>query len=77
MLADISQTANKTKPVVPMSLYLPKTGGSILITSRNSDLATRLTGKPDLILKINNLKDDDALKLLQNKVSADHSPEAD
>jgi hypothetical protein len=76
-LADMSQTANKTKPVAPMSLYLPRIGGLILITSKNGDLATQLTGKPDLILKIDKLEDDDALKLFQNKVSADYFPEAD
>jgi hypothetical protein len=76
-LAGISPTANKTEPVAPMSRYLPRTGGSILITSRNGDLATQLTGKPGLVLKIDKLDDGDALKLLQNKVSADQSPEAD
>src|SRR6266498_3647912 len=63
--------------VAPMSRYLPRIGGSMLITSRNGDLATQLSGKPDLVLNIDKLEDDDALKLLQNKVSADHSPEAD
>jgi tetratricopeptide (TPR) repeat protein len=76
-LADMSPTANKTEPVGPMSRYLPRTGGSMLITSRNGDLAKQLTGKADLVLEIDKLEHDDALKLLQNKVSADQSPEAD
>ena len=48
----------------------------MLITSRNGDLAKQLTGKADLVLEIDKLEDD-ALKLLQNKISADQSPEAD
>jgi hypothetical protein len=70
-------TANKTEPVKPISCYLPRTGGSILIISRNGDLAKQLTGKADLILEINKLEDDDALRLFQNKISANQFSKAD
>jgi hypothetical protein len=63
VLAGMPPIANKAEPIAPMSRYLPRIGGSVLITSRNGDLATQLTGKPDLVLKIDKLENDDALKL--------------
>lgn len=77
MLIGMPPTADNTELVASMSRYFPRIGGSVLIISRNGDLATQLIGKPDLVFKIDKLKDDDALKLLQNKLSADHFPKAD
>jgi len=55
--------ANKTELVEPMSRYLLRTGGLILIILRNGDLAKELTGKADLVFEIDKLEVDVALRL--------------
>jgi hypothetical protein len=58
--------------------YLPqKSKGSILITSRNRDAVSRLTGRPDRVLKIEQLGKDDARNLLRKKLPNDKSDEED
>lgn len=44
-----------------MSLYLPRSRGSILITSKDDDVAARLTGTVHLVLTIDTLEEGDAL----------------
>ncbi|KAH7459901.1 hypothetical protein FOMA001_g19846 [Fusarium oxysporum f. sp. matthiolae] len=51
--------------------YLPQSpNGSILITTRNKDLAFRLTGNSQMIHEIGPMTQEEALKLLGNKLGA-------
>lgn len=52
-----------------LSRYLPKTSnGSILITSRNKDVAARLTGSYKHIREVHAMSQDEGLQLLQKKL---------
>jgi hypothetical protein len=61
-----------------LSSYVPqKSRGLILITLRNKDAASQLTGRTDSILKIKQLENDDARDLLRKKLPNDKSDEED
>ena len=50
--------------------FLPQSqNGSILITSRNVDVAVRLTGRDNDVIRIRNMSTDQSLELLRNKLS--------
>ncbi|SPO02493.1 uncharacterized protein DNG_05166 [Cephalotrichum gorgonifer] len=53
----------------PLATYLPQSrNGSIIITTRNKDLAWRLTGNRENIIEIGPMVQTDALTLLQKKL---------
>ncbi|OCK73508.1 hypothetical protein K432DRAFT_233234, partial [Lepidopterella palustris CBS 459.81] len=55
----------------PLSDFLPQSpNGSILITSRNQDVAYRLTGSYASVIEVKLMDDDDALALLKKKLGA-------
>ncbi|KAK3344474.1 hypothetical protein B0T25DRAFT_573411 [Lasiosphaeria hispida] len=55
----------------PLATYLPQSrNGSILITTRNSDLAFRLTGRRPNMIEIGPIVQTDALKLLGKKLGS-------
>lgn len=57
--------------VALLSDYLPQSpNGSILITSRNQDVACKLTGDFTSIIEVRPMKKDDALALLQKKLGS-------
>src|SRR5205085_146487 len=51
-----------------LAAYLPKSHGSILITSRNKDAAARLTGSYKNIKEVHAMDKGQALQLLRNKL---------
>ncbi|KAJ6781734.1 hypothetical protein PWT90_05231 [Aphanocladium album] len=53
--------------------YLPKTSnGKVLVTSRNLNVAERLVGNYEAILKVPPMRNDEALLLLQEKLNIGH-----
>ncbi|KAK8143532.1 hypothetical protein G3M48_007092 [Beauveria asiatica] len=55
----------------PIASYLPKrNNGKVLITSRNLDVAERLTGGHKAIISIPEMESDEALLLLQEKLTS-------
>jgi tetratricopeptide (TPR) repeat protein len=59
------------QPVALSSEFLPHTSnGSVLITSRNRDLAVRLTGNPASVVMVEPMDQADALALLQKKINS-------
>jgi tetratricopeptide (TPR) repeat protein len=57
------------QPLEPLSDYLPHSpNGSILITSRNYNLAERLTGNYSSVIQVMPMSNDDALVLLEKKL---------
>ncbi|KAH8714901.1 Nephrocystin-3 [Beauveria bassiana] len=58
---------------IPIASYLPKSNnGKTLITSRNLDVAERLTGGHKAIISIPAMKSDEALLLLQEKLTSSY-----
>lgn len=52
-----------------LASYIPKTGnGKVLVTSRNLNVAERLTGSHKAILRISAMEEAEALKILENKL---------
>jgi tetratricopeptide (TPR) repeat protein len=76
-ITSVSQASSKIGTSTAGSLYLPRSKGSILITSRNADVAAQLTGKSNLVLKVDRLEEDDAIKLFRKKLPHDHSVNTD
>ncbi|KAM3481256.1 hypothetical protein MY8738_004608 [Beauveria namnaoensis] len=59
---------------MPIASYLPKSNnGKTLITSRNLDVAERLTGGHKAIISIPAMKSDEALLLLQEKLTSSYN----
>src|SRR5437764_7485852 len=59
-----------TRGGLTLANALPQSqNGSILITSRNRDVAVKLTGRDNDVLLIQTMSGDQGLKLLQNKLS--------
>lgn len=52
----------------PIASYLPKTNGKILVTSRNLNVAERLTGSYKAIMRIPTMSSAESLRLLQTKL---------
>ncbi|SPO02487.1 uncharacterized protein DNG_05160 [Cephalotrichum gorgonifer] len=53
----------------PLAMYLPQSrNGSIIITTRDKDLASRLTGNRENLIEIGPMVQTDALTLLQKKL---------
>ncbi|KAH6641838.1 P-loop containing nucleoside triphosphate hydrolase protein [Chaetomium tenue] len=60
----------------PFATYLPQNrNGSILITTRNKDLAFRLTGYHQNIIEVGPMAQTDALTLLENKLGSLPDPD--
>jgi tetratricopeptide (TPR) repeat protein len=76
-ITSVSQASSKIGTGTARSLYLPISRGSILITSRNVDVAARLTGKSDLVLKVDRLNEIHAIELFRKKLPHDHSVNTD
>jgi tetratricopeptide (TPR) repeat protein len=56
--------------VEPLSDFLPQSpNGTILITSRSQDVARRLTGRGDCLIEVKPMDEDEALALLEAKLS--------
>ncbi|USP73041.1 hypothetical protein yc1106_00315 [Curvularia clavata] len=63
---------------MPLESYLPPAAhGTILITSRNKVVATNLVDGPNGIIHVEPMGEEDALALLQTKVSLTESDQAD
>lgn len=76
--ASVPPVRDHTRSSAALSTYLPqKSTGSVLITSRNRDAASRLTGRAERVLKIEQLNTDDTQDLLQKKLPNDKSNEED
>ncbi|KAM0739303.1 hypothetical protein ACQRIT_007040 [Beauveria bassiana] len=59
---------------IPIASYLPKSNiGKTLITSRNLDVAERLTGGHKAIISIPAMESDEALLLLQEKLTSSYN----
>jgi hypothetical protein len=66
-LNDSEPPGNRT--FVSLSAYLPQSrNGSILVTSRNKDVAARLTGGYNHICEVRAMNDRDSLQLLRKKL---------
>ncbi|KAK4207944.1 kinesin light chain 3 [Rhypophila decipiens] len=60
----------------PFATYLPQSrNGSILITSRNNDMAFRLTGRRQTIIEVGPMVQTDALTLLERKLGSLSDPD--
>ncbi|KAI8272461.1 Kinesin light chain [Colletotrichum sp. SAR11_57] len=69
---DIQMLFSKRNNEKPITSYLPKRENSkILITSRNSDAAERLTGNVKMIYTVPTMENEQALQLLQKKLGRD------
>ncbi|KAJ0358885.1 hypothetical protein COL26b_014445 [Colletotrichum chrysophilum] len=69
---DIQMLFSKRNGEKPITSYLPKRENSkILITSRNSDAAERLTGNVKMIYTVPTMENEQALQLLQKKLGQD------
>ncbi|KAF6804524.1 Kinesin light chain 5 [Colletotrichum sojae] len=69
---DIQMLFSKRNSEKPITSYLPKRENSkILITSRNSDVAERLTGNVKMIYTVPTMENEQALQLLQKKLGRD------
>ncbi|KAJ0268771.1 hypothetical protein CBS470a_013803 [Colletotrichum nupharicola] len=69
---DIQMLFSKRNSEKPITSYLPKRENSkILITSRNSDAAERLTGNIKMIYMVPTMENEQALQLLQKKLGRD------
>jgi hypothetical protein len=54
----------------PFATYLPQGNGSIIVTTRNKDLASRLTGGRKNIIEVGTMAQTDALTLLEKKLGS-------
>ncbi|KAK2599970.1 hypothetical protein QQS21_005272 [Conoideocrella luteorostrata] len=55
----------------PLASYLPKTGnGKVLVTSRNLNVAERLTGSHITIMQLHTMSSDEAVLLLRKRLSS-------
>ena len=63
----------------PLIEYIPQTrNGSILITSRNREVALALTNQEDeCLINVDSMDPTEAIKLLKSKIPKDKSPEKD
>ncbi|KAF6844296.1 kinesin light chain protein [Colletotrichum musicola] len=69
---DIQMLFSECNSEKPITSYLPKRENSkILITSRNSDVAERLTGNIKMIYTVPTMENEQALQLLQKKLGWD------
>ncbi|KAF6788995.1 Kinesin light chain 5 [Colletotrichum sojae] len=69
---DIQMLFSERNSEKPITSYLPKRENSkILITSRNSDAAERLTGNVKMIYTVPTMENEQALQLLQKKLGRD------
>ncbi|KAF6782913.1 Kinesin light chain 5, partial [Colletotrichum sojae] len=69
---DIQMLFSKRNSEKPITSYLPKRENSkILITSRNSDVAERLTGNVKMIYTVPTMENEQALQLLRKKLGWD------
>ena len=70
-----SQIPEAQRSSVPLITYLPQTsrGGSVLITSRNRDVAFRLTDSVKSLIDVPDMSKKDAVALLCKKLPDDHS----
>ncbi|KAL8815637.1 MAG: hypothetical protein Q9191_008440, partial [Dirinaria sp. TL-2023a] len=60
------------RAALPLHAYLPQTrNGSILITSRNRDVAVRLTGRYEDTIKVESMDESQALRLFKKKAQSD------
>jgi tetratricopeptide (TPR) repeat protein len=76
--ASMTQISDQLGRAAVLSTYLPKrSGGSILITSRNRDAAFQLVGRLDRIIKVKQFEEVDAKTLLRKKLPNDPSDEGD
>jgi tetratricopeptide (TPR) repeat protein len=74
----MTQISDQLGRAAVLSTYLPKrSGGSILITSRNRDAAFQLVGRLDRIIKVKQFEEVDAKTLLRKKLPNDPSDEGD
>ncbi|KAJ2965387.1 hypothetical protein NQ176_g10643 [Zarea fungicola] len=69
--ADILEVYFKSEEEFPIAAYLPKrSNGQILITTRNLNVAEKLTGSRKAIISVPAMDHDQALQLLQEKLSS-------
>jgi hypothetical protein len=73
----MTQISDRTGRVTALSAYLPKSRGSILITSRSRDTAFQLIGRLDRIIKVTQFEDVDAKALLKKRLPDDPSSNGD
>ena len=65
-----SASSGDTRRRLTLADFLPQSqNGSILITSRNVDIAVKLTGRDKDVIRIQSMSQDQGLKLLRNKLS--------
>jgi hypothetical protein len=63
-------SSNVKNTTIALARFLPQsTNGSVLITSRSLDVATKLSGSNKDIIKIYTMNEDQAVQLLENKLS--------
>ncbi|KAH6621584.1 P-loop containing nucleoside triphosphate hydrolase protein [Chaetomium sp. MPI-SDFR-AT-0129] len=71
-----SATSSDTGDRRPFATYLPQSrNGSILITARNKDLASRLTGGRQNMIDVGPMAQADALTLLEKKLGSPANPD--
>ncbi|KAK4139101.1 kinesin light chain [Dichotomopilus funicola] len=71
-----SATSGDTGERRPFATYLPQSrNGSILITTRNKDLAFRLTGRRQNMIDVGPMAQADALSLLEKKLGTPANPD--
>ncbi|KAK5652950.1 hypothetical protein OQA88_9429 [Cercophora sp. LCS_1] len=71
-----STTSSDIRDGRPMATYLPQSrNGSIIVTTRNKDLAFRLTGRPQNMIEVGPMTQTDALLLLQKKLGSLSDPD--
>ena len=76
--ASTSQKIDITSHTRPLESFLPQTpNGAILITSRNRIAAMNLVGTHDSIIQVEPMDEEDALALLNTRVSVSESSKAD
>ena len=70
-----SQIPEAQRSNVPLITYIPQTsrGGSVLVTSRNRDVAFRLTGSVNNLIDVPYMSKEDAVALLCKKLPDNHS----
>ena len=67
--AQVADTARPRQEAELLANFLPQSpNGSILLTSRNQDVAFRLTGSHTFVFKVNPMSENDALALLKKKL---------
>jgi hypothetical protein len=68
---DAASNDTRNLQLATLASFIPQIhNGSILITSRNTEAAVKLTGRYKDIIKIQTMNQDQGLQLLQNKLSA-------